>query len=369
MYFAHAVAKSATDSLPVTLTVAEDGSAAELGVDGAADSYYALVRNNWGDADGAALMRSYLGYYTVALPVLTKSSQNAPGGTGYLTLTVMANGTVTYAGQTADGKSLSGSAALLYGPDCCSAKDRATVYLLGKPSGYGRLDALYGLIYLEPSDSGDAKSTTVMPADSSLGLNWVNTSTKAVYGLSGFTHVVDVTGGYYDKTVNLQTYYGVTTLEIGSVFDAPANFDGEQGESDYWLVSVPEPARVPVTVSGASTLAFPKKALVKSGLLVDLSASVNPWSMAVSPNRATGIFSGSCTFYWQTRTGKPQQKTKDIEIKGVFLPVRAEYQSYADWMGFDLVPDVFQYEVGGKQETYSFDWSYNFFLAPRQIDD
>ena len=366
-YFAQTVAKVSTNTLPVTLTVAEDGSAAELRVNNAGDNVYSLLRNNWADAEGVALVRAYTGYYTIALPVLKRSSQNAPNGTGYLTLTVKANGTVTYVGQTADGKNLVGSTVLLYGPDCCSAEDRVTFYLLGKPSGYGAKDAVYGLIYLEPAGDGSAEGTTVMPADSALGLRWVNTAPKAVYGLSGFTNTVDVTGGYYDSAVNLQTYYAGKTLSIGSVFEAPADFEGEQGASGYMLDAVPDSATLPVTAAGVSTLAFPKTVWVKSGALVDLVASTNPWQVTVKPARTTGIFTGSCTFYYQgvDGSGNAQQRTKDVALKGVFLPVRAEYQDYADWMGFYLIPDGYRYlDANKKAQSYSFNWSYDFSLMP-----
>ena len=382
-FFVRTVAKAATNNLTVTVEVAIDGSAAELVVDGQGDDYYELRRNNWGEAEGIARVRAYLGYYTVALPVLTKSSTNAPSGTGYLTLTVAASGAVTYTGLLADGRSVSGSAVLLYGPDCCSAEDRVTFYVMTKPSGYGRNDGLYGLIYLAPGRDGNVKETTVMPAETESGLYWVNADPKAVFGynptsgqlpegISGFTNTVDVTGGYYDKTVNLKTYYAGKQLFIGSVFSAPDDFDGKQGVSGYVLASVPEAIRLPATASSASSLTFPRSELVKSGTLVDFGDSANPWALTVSPDRATGLFTGSTKFFYQgvDGTGKELQKTKTIALKGVFLQARAAYQEYADWSGFYLVPDACQYlDAGGKPKSYPFNWSYDFRLVPQVIPE
>lgn len=376
-FFVQAVAKAGTNALAVTLTVAKDGSGALLRRDAAADSFYDLRRDNWGEAAGVARLRAYTGYYTVALPVLTKSSANAPAGSGYLTLTVKANGTVSYAGQLADGKSVSGSSVLLYGPDCCSAEDRVTFYLLAKPSGYGVGSGLYGLIFFEPGEHSDASDTRVTAGDPS-GLSWVNADPKSIFGynptsgevpdgIAGFTNTLDVTGGYYDKSLSLQTYYGDASLRIGSEFFAPLDFDGEQGVSGYGLISVPDQARLPVTVSGVSALALPRSVLVRNGTLVNVEESVNPWALKVMPNQATGIFTGSCTFFYQglNGAGGQQQRTKAVTLKGVFLPVHADYQVFGDWLGFYLLPDSCRYlDAVQKPRSYPFNWSYGFSLAP-----
>jgi len=381
-YFAQAVAQAVTNTLPVTLSVAVDGSGAQVAIDGDGDSFYMLLRNNWSDADGVARMRAYAGYYTVALPVAAKSSVTAPGGTGYLTITVKPNGTVTYAGVLADGKAISGSTDLLYGPDCCSAEDRATFYLWSRPVGYGLKSGLYGVLYLAPKASDNARGTTVAVADS-IGLNWINDNPKAVTGfnpttgalpngLAGFTNVLDVSGGYYDKTINLQAYYGGRTLEIKSAFEAPADYAGGEGDSGFTLVSVPDPTKLPATPTGAAALAFPGSSVVKTGALVDFDASSNPWAMSLMPNRATGVFTASCRFYYQGGDGSAgaQQKTRKMAIRGVFLPVHPEYLSYGDWLGFYLVSDAYPYlNASGQPTSYSFDWSYGFALSPSAIGD
>jgi len=384
-YFANVEAKAGTNAMAVALALAKDGSAAEMRL-GAADSgAYELRRNNWGDAAGAALLRAYLGYYTVALPVRSKGVPNAPAGTGYLTLTVRAGGAVSYAGQMADGKNVSGSAVLQYGPDCCSAEDRVTFYLLGKPSGYGIGGGVYGLVYLAPGEAGEydgAAETTVSAGDPS-GLRWVNPDKKSVFGynpttgdlpdgIAGFTNVLDVTGGHYDKTINLHAYYGGAVLRIGSLFEAPADFDGMQGASGYGLASVPDQARLPVTVSSGGTLMFPRSVLVKTGTLIDFDASVNPWAMTVGANRTTGLFTGAFTCYYQgvDGAGRTQQKSRVFALKGVFLPVRAGDQGDADWAGFYLVPDRCRYlSPSGAQQSYPFNWSVGFSMAPGQGAD
>lgn len=372
-YQARAVARYGTLTQPVTLTVNADGSGGLVCPDDMPDRYYLLYRNNWSEAGGAALMNAYAGTYTVALPVTAKSSANAPGGTGYLTLSVRANGTVTYAGALSDGKSVSGSSVLLYGPDCCSADDRATLYVLNKPSGYGIGGGLHGLLTFAPGEGGGARSTTVTPAEMA-GLAWVNNEPKSVFGydpttgalpdgISGFTNTLDATGGYYDPTIDLLARYGEDALAIQSLFAAPVDFAGEQGTSGFSLISVPDPARLPATASGVASLAFPGTVLVRNGRLVDLAASVNPWRMSLKPNRRSGVFKGSCSFYYEN-AGGTQQRTKTISLKGVLVPVRAAYQDYPDWMGFYVVSDTCRYlDAGGRWRGYPFNWSYDFLLA------
>jgi thiol-disulfide isomerase/thioredoxin len=376
-FFAQGLAKSGARTMAVTFKVAKSGSGAEVTVDGDPSLYYILFRNNWGEPGGAALLGNYAGYYTVALPALAKSSENAPGGAGYLTLTVKANGAVTYAGALADGRSVSGSSVLLFGPDCCSSEDRATLYLLGKPTGYAAGSAFYGLLYFKPDGSGGAKGTTVEPAEPAF-LHWINADPKSVFGynpttgalpdgISGFTNVLDATGGYYDTAVDLREVYGAQQLKILSGFAAPADFGGEQGTTGFALVSVPETDRVLATASGVSALAFPPTALTRNGALVDFAASSNPWSVALRPSSRTGVFTGSCLLYYQDGAAT-QQKTKSITLRGVFLPVRAPYQSHPDWLGFYLLPDATHYlDAGGLPKSYPFDWSHEFRLDPLDV--
>jgi hypothetical protein len=164
--------------------------------------------------------------------------------------------------------------------------------------------------------------------------------------------------------VSLTDRYGASELGIASVFTAPADFDGKQGTSGYALASAPEPGRLPAFASGIAAVAFPAVTLVKAGTRVDVAASVNPWSMSVKPNKATGIFTGSCLFYYET-AGGDKQKTITVGIRGVFLPVRDASQGYPEWMGFYLVPDKTWYRnAAGQTTSYAFNWSYEFLFGP-----
>lgn len=103
-----------------------------------------------------------------------------------------------------------------------------------------------------------------------------------------------------------------------------------------------------------------------NGGLVDVDQSVNPWDISLTPNRKSGLFSGSFKVFYQgeKESGQTLQKTRTFSLKGVFLPVRNGYQSYSDWMGFYLVSDAYRYlDASGRQKSYGFNWSYDFLLS------
>ena len=375
-YFANSLAVSGTNRLAVAVSVASGGEYAWIHPAGVADAEYLLWRNNWKDAGMDAVLGAYAGYYTAALPVLESTSGDNSWGTGFLTVNIGKSGTVSYSGQMADGKTVSGSSPLLYGPDCCSLDDRVFFYVFATPSGYGKSGHLYGLVYLVPGTQ-PTPNDNALESSAQSKLRWTHTDPKSVYGynpvtgelpngIAGFTNLLDVTGGYFDRTLDLRTVYADTWLSIGSAFLAPADYDGEQGQSGYALASLPKPARLPAVATGLATLSFPKSVRVMNGSLVDFDLSTNAWNMAVLPNRSTGVFSGSFKIFYQGLDGYgiARQKTKTVTLRGVFLPVRAEGQTYADWMGYYLVPDKYRYQgATGAVQNYSFNWSVGFWMG------
>ena len=372
----NAVAKAGTAVLNVSLTASTAQTPeAVLALNGITDSEYMLYRNNWKDAapmgtDDA--LANYTGYYTAALPVETLGSAAAPAGTGYLTLTAKPNGTVTYASVLADGKSASGSAILLYGSDCCSSTDRLMFYLLAVPRGYGAGSGLFGVIHFVPDVTHNVTEVTLSPTHTFV--KWVNTNPKSVYGYNattgtssegtlGFTNVLSVVGGYYAKNTSLVQHYGAgAVLNFEPLFGAPLDLDGAQGASGFTLLSLPV-TNMPMTVAAAAKLSAPAPVLVKNAGLVDCEASTNAWGMSWTFKPATGLFTATFKAYYQNGAATAQ-KTKTLSAKGVFVPRRASYDDTADWLGFYLVPDKYQYpNAQNKPVTYPFNWSYDLRLG------
>jgi len=360
------LAKAGKSLMSVSLSLGTAATQGMLTIDGAGG--FLLYRNNWADAApmGAGdALANYVGYYTAALPVASKSSDVAPAGTGYLTITTGAKGTVKYAGLPADGKSVSGSTVLLYGPDCCSAEDRLMFYLLTPVAKNNSRSVLYGGIQLLPGASKSVADVTLVPAHAHM--TWFSANPASVYGYAGassegvlgFTNTLNVVGGFYAKNTSLVGYYGAgKVLSFAPLFGAPLDFDGERGASGFSLLSLPDAARLPMAVTAAAKLAAPAQSLVKNGPLVDCEASVNPWGMTLAFKPATGVFTASSKAYYQNSAGK--QKTKTLAVKGVFVPRRASYDDPTDWFGFYLVSDKCNYQnANGKSVSYSFGWSYD----------
>ncbi|MCL1920918.1 MAG: hypothetical protein FWG50_07550 [Kiritimatiellaeota bacterium] len=371
----NAVARAGKAARGVSLAVGTaEAPEATLTLNEAGDSdfVFLLYRSNWADAAPMGAndaLANYVGYYTAALPVETRQPLAvAPLGTGYLTLTVNQKGTVKYAGAVADGQRVSGSAALLYGPDCCSATDRLMFALLAIPRGSGAGSGLYGVIQLVPGDSHAITDVTLVPAHTHLA--WVNTDPKSVYGYDettglssetvlGFTNILDVVGGYYVRSAPLMQHYGTgTVLAFEPRFEVPQDFDGKDGASGFELLSLPVYTNLPMTVTAATKLTAPVQKLVKDGRLVNCDESVNPWGLSFTFRSATGLFRSSFKAYYQNGAGT--QKTKRFTVKGVFVPTRALYSDTADWYGFYLVSDKCHYlDAGGNTKTYPFKWSYD----------
>ena len=349
-----------------TLTIAGDGG-------------FLLYRNNWADAAPLGMddaLANYVGYYTAALPV-ELSSPSAPLGTGYLTMTTGTKGTVKYAGVLADGRSMSGSAVLLYGPDCCSAEDRLMFYLLTPPAKNNSRSVLYGVIQLQPDASQNVRDVTLVPAHTYM--TWFSANPLSVFGYDvttgvssegvlGFTNTLNVVGGFYAKNTSLVNYYGAgAELEFEPLFGAPNDFDGALGTSGFTLLSLPDVTKLPMTVTAAARLTAPAQTLVKNGKLVDCDVSVNPWGMALTFRPATGLFTASARAYYQDGAATAQ-KTKKLSAKGVFVPQRASHAD-TDWFGFYLISDKYLYQdAGGKTKSYSFGWSYDVRLGVTEPD-
>jgi len=377
-YVVSGLARGGAATVPVAIAVDENGKAAKVVVAGQVDQPYQLLRNAWGTADGRALITRYAGYYTLALPVRSAGVADAPTGTGFLTVAIRSDGSVYYTGQLADGKTLSGSTVLLYGPDCCSLADVATFYVQTKPLDYAAKAGLFGVVRVTEGENISLPSDNTLDPVFESGMDWINTNPKSIFGYNsvvggpgGFTNHLDMVGGFYDKTINLQTYYQDAVLRSLPTFQFAADYAGVQGTSGFTLFSAPDPLRLPAMASTAATLAFPRRVVVMDGAVADDAASINLWNMGVSFTRTTGLFSGRFTVYY-VNDARTQQKTRTFSSKGVFLPVRSGRDKYpADWMGFYLHPDSYKmiHPVSGAPIVYLFNWSMPFALAPESAFD
>ena len=340
-------------------------------VDGTAVvSRVTLCRNGWKDDPALGpLGRACAGYYTVALPVVAATA-DAPGGSGYLTLTVASNGNVKATGVLADGKAWSGAASLLAGQEVedLGAEGVRTnpvvrVLIFAVPSAYKGQGGLCGLLRLAEGGTGGGLCTV---ADEAMPPRWWSADGKSVYGYApeaaspGFAAELGVSGGWYDSVMNLQTWYLNRALTFGAFGAAPAGYGGtDDTVSGYTLLGeTPEGLRVTVL---PQALAVDKQALAyaESGA-IDFANSVNPCGLTLSFKRATGLLSGAFALYYQGAGAGADYKVRNVRYKGVLTPVRAEGGPWAaaEGQGFYLVPDAASYADGtGGTRSYTFNRS------------
>jgi len=287
-----------------------------------------LYRQNAKIQDYLTVVTNFTGYYTVALAPNGVSAYDAPAGNGYLTLTVDNKGTVKIAGMLADGTtkpSLSVTAAPI-AVDVSSGNGYSMyvpVYLAKAPM------LLAGTLRLYADESGAVVVDPAMP------LTWNNDNALLTYyGESGYSLAVEPVGGWYDTIVNLQAYYLTRAFEV-STPDVSEFFTevltSNTATKDYHFTEEAQPNGFPVDLSG-DVFSTAKKALVKSGTIYDLAASVNPCNVQVKLARATGVLQGSFSLWSESPDGSKQKEITGFKHFGVLVMNRSEDAS--------LDPDV-----------------------------
>ena len=273
-----------------------------------------LGRNNAKIQGYLDAVTNFTGYYTVALvPQGAPAADGVPAGNGYLTLTVDNKGTVKVAGVLADGgtkpsASVQGTALV---EDAASANGYALlvpVFMARTPSCFGGTLRLY------------AREDGTVVVDSSEALVWNSDLAAATYANEeGFRLLLDPVGGWYDKVVNLQAYYLTRAFEVETA--QTAELPSEMFAVGYAASTAAEPNGTGVEVAG-DAFATAKKALVRSGTLNDLAASVNPCNVQVKLTRATGLVTGTFSVWSENEDGTKQKEVTGFKHAGVLLLAR-----------------------------------------------
>lgn len=273
-----------------------------------------LGRNNAKVQAYLDVVTNFTGYYTVALaPQGAPAADGAPAGNGYLTLTVDNKGTVKVAGQLADGAtkptaSVAGAALVA---DAASANGYSLlvpVFMARSPACFGGTLRLY------------ARADGAVVVDSTSALVWNSDLATATYEPgSGFRMLLDPVGGWYDKVVNLQAYYLTYAFEVETA--QTAELPVEMFAVGYAASEAAGPDGTAVGLSG-DAFSTAKKALVRSGTLNDLAASVNPCNVQVKLTRATGLVTGTFSVWSESVDGAKQKEVTGFKHAGVLLLAR-----------------------------------------------
>lgn len=296
----------------------------------------ALLRNNM-NADSAMYadaVRRFAGYYTVAaVPVGPRAGD--PLGNTLLTLTVGENGSVKMAGILADGTSVSSSA---YGNlvpcDAGGTALAAPVYASAPDYSFG------GILLIRPVLGEDGEKVNVI--DSTVELFWSKDGVTSTADGLGFALPLLPSGGWYDTVVNLQRHYldRDFSVEAEPVTGLPAGLL----PSGYGYVIDTMPRDLGVELQG-NALSVPAQKFVmetKNPSRIDFAASINPWALNASFNRANGLMSGNFKALSDNRETNVQAYAGTCEYRALLLMNRDEDNSRLDdetlFSGFYLFP-------------------------------
>jgi uncharacterized repeat protein (TIGR02543 family) len=274
------------------------------------------------DAGAQALLNTFRGYYTLAMPAYGALSLGeadaAPEGTGYLTITVGNQGHVNIGGVLADGTKFSKSSSLILfdgcGPEACVP--------LFVPL-YAQKGLMSGLLWFDP-----VKRTIVTDRDLSWFLRWE----KPGSGMDGFSELLEACGGFYSTLDALSAHYR---------FSAGAN------AVSYFHSGIAEKVQ-PVFPSAIDVAADGRRLVITKGVApllangaYDYAASENSSMATLSFREATGVFSGSFKVYYDyTAQERLYHKAVTVQYSGVLVPRRSEvFVDLPIGQGFYLVPD------------------------------
>jgi hypothetical protein len=346
-----------------------------------------MRRSVWKDAGLTDVVTNYTGYYTATLP----GRESEGFGSGYLALTVDSAGNVKTAGKLADGTPVSMS-----GPLIMDENRVILAILYAAPAAY-KGGCLFGVVEFVKTDAG----TVFVRPYGSLFV-WKNNSPLASseYGV-GFDRDLGLSGGWYDKLINLRTFYA-SGLSVGDVTmpsliaavkytdwaDTGLNklvwtedqlISAATDGSPSWLPLAIMPAagtgiglaapRADVPVKDAGTGVY--------DYAVDTTGDglLNSGGLTLAFTRATGLFRGSFKAWYDyvssedrtTMTTTTTHTSKAISFEGLLTPVREE--GSAEGRGFFLWADKGSYDTGKTDSygepvwgSYNFISSYDFLL-------
>jgi len=261
------------------------------------------------DVMAQAILNRYKGYYTATLcgdcrpeSFIQGTLNAAPRGYGYLTLTVNTGGRVRIAGVLADGTSVSQSAQLLYFADCGEWLCVPFFVPLYRKTGYAS-----GLFWIDPETH-----EIYCGAETDEAVRWE----KPGKGPDGFTGLLDMLGGPYNKSPTLQTQYEFMSAVNWDL----ATYHHVGGAEEYtcplnWI---------PVTASGL------RMSMPRAGRPVRFRdagetwyeyGGDNPTGTTLSFTARTGIFRGNFTLYYDYYDARDrfQHKTVRVPYVGVML--------------------------------------------------
>ena len=375
-----------TNALYVPMTAKLD-----LGLLSAVKPYYVTnvvwsgmaLRDNTGVAAVRDQIKSWAGYYTVALAPL--SGVEGMQGNGYLTITISSKGQAKVTGVMADRTTAFS----------CSA---ACGYLSAEASDTGMPEVLFPVFsstawdmfggWLHFSIREDGTPVVRSPFDWKTGrepLRWIKAVSGATIDGNGFDIEIEPAGGWYDKVVNLHRYYYDRRLAwtvsvaddlaslgkylLTSTYSQMVAYPGCKGEAEELvLAGDAQSVKNDAVVSAATPKIVTRSA---DSSLNDWRKSVNPSSLKFSFVRATGVYSGSFQLWGGNAAQGSETKQKKLATckhGGVLVLARDDNAVMLPEMA-NLAPGSytlsFNVSAGGAARTVTA--SYPFVVKPEEV--
>lgn len=275
------------------------------------------------DTTAQTQLRTFLGYYTVALPVAQGRSlgaaEAAPEGNGYLTVKVASGGSVKIAGVLADGTPVTqASRLILYTGRGSEACVPFFVPLYQKQGWVG------GLLWLDP-----VSRTVVTDREQGWFVRWE----KPGMGPDGFSMLLEADGGIYGAALGAQQLYRFSADAGGVAYHNAAG-----GEVSAQVEALPDGIDVAVTGTRL-VMARGVKPVLEGG--VYRYTGENSALAILSFSSATGIFKGKFNLYYDDALqGRLTHKVVSVPFAGILTQVRGP--AFADspaGQGYCLVTD------------------------------
>ncbi|MBR4259793.1 MAG: leucine-rich repeat protein [Kiritimatiellae bacterium] len=327
-----------------------------------------LWRGIWKDkataTEAKATIAGFEGVYTAALlPVV-----GGDYGSGYLSLTVGKTGDVKASGKLADGTSVSATSPLMYDEDA-----GWFVLLYAAPSAYkgGSFAAAVGF----------ASAVSGMPhyrlAPVMFAPQWSSRNVQATgeYG-DGFERSAELSGAYYNKLDTLRKYYETVRLgldgspELGFTFKETAlNGLGKKvttsSASVASAVDTLDQTGLTATVNGKGAIVVVKATKPVQDKVTKewLYEGANDGALALSFTKATGIFKGSYTFWYDYVSAYDAIKDKEtwthtskkVSLAGIL--VQGEEPTMDGFYLWDATGE-YEDQKTGKLKTYKYKQSF-----------
>lgn len=273
---------------------------------GQEDIVYAgeIFRDNSKIQEYLYAVTNVVGYYTVAMtPWNVAVEDGVPAGNGFITITIGNDGKAKVAGQLPDG-----STKPTYTAPIAFAEDGSVyvqVYFVRSPACFG------GVIRMFKNEDG------IYVVDGASELIWNNDKAElSYYGDGGWQIVFALTGGYFDKLINLQRYYLTSALSVQTA--DIHEFPSEVLTTGYSFETSVYPSGIPVNILG-DVFSTDKKVMVKEDGLYDLPLCINPCNVQVKVARATGIVSGSFSVWSVNGDTAAQKEVTGFKHNGVMI--------------------------------------------------